>query len=321
MKVLVISGFLGAGKTTFIQELLRRVHRDFAIMENEVGALGVDGELLQNTDKAEPVKIVELTEGCICCTRQADFASSVLTIANTADPEVLIVEPTGVGELSKIIANIKKIEYEKIELLAPLVIVDGKNFFDSLNEYPALCTDQIQNASTIIVSKTETQSESDKLQIEQKIRELNHSAEILTEHYGKQNAAWWNALTEKGFGGKLSNAPSESEKFETVSLTPVSLTNCTQLLLFLSGVVSGIFGNIVRAKGFVKIGKAGFQFSVVGGQYSVSGFDETTETKAVFIGKNLNRAFLREVLQKPLYAVKIPRSMQNALSITPKAHS
>ena len=123
MKVLVISGFLGAGKTTFIQELLRRVHRDFAIMENEVGALGVDGELLQNTDKAEPVKIVELTEGCICCTRQADFASSVLTIANTVDPEVLIVEPTGVGELSKIIANIKKIEYENIELLAPLNIL------------------------------------------------------------------------------------------------------------------------------------------------------------------------------------------------------
>ena len=108
MKILVVSGFLGAGKTTFIRTLAERTKKDFAVMENEYGAVNVDGDLLEQTND---LNIWELTEGCICCSMQNDFATSILTIANTVDPEYLIVEPTGVGMLSKIIENIQKIEY------------------------------------------------------------------------------------------------------------------------------------------------------------------------------------------------------------------
>ena len=86
MKVLVISGFLGAGKTTFLKELAHRTHRDFAVMENEYGEVGIDGGVLEQDDPQEKLNIWELTEGCICCSRKADFATSVLTIANTVDP-------------------------------------------------------------------------------------------------------------------------------------------------------------------------------------------------------------------------------------------
>ena len=77
----------------------------------------MDGDLLEQT---KDLNIWELTEGCICCSMQNDFATSIQTIANTVDPEYLIVEPTGVGMLSKIIENIQKIEYERITLLEPL---------------------------------------------------------------------------------------------------------------------------------------------------------------------------------------------------------
>ena len=117
MKILVVSGFLGAGKTTFIRTLAERTKKDFAVMENEYGAVNVDGDLLEQT---KDLNIWELTEGCICCSMQNDFATSIQTIANTVDPEYLIVEPTGVGMLSKIIENIQKIEYERITLLEPL---------------------------------------------------------------------------------------------------------------------------------------------------------------------------------------------------------
>ena len=117
MKILVVSGFLGAGKTTFIRTLAERTKKDFAVMENEYGAVNVDGDFLEQT---KDLNIWELTEGCICCSMQNDFATSIQTIANTVDPEYLIVEPTGVGMLSKIIENIQKIEYERITLLEPL---------------------------------------------------------------------------------------------------------------------------------------------------------------------------------------------------------
>ena len=97
MKILIISGFLGAGKTTFIKEMSRKIQRDFVVMENEYGETNMDSAFLKGQ---ENLNIWELTEGCICCSTKSDFASSILTIANTLDPEYLIVEPTGVGVLA-----------------------------------------------------------------------------------------------------------------------------------------------------------------------------------------------------------------------------
>ena len=100
-------------KTTFIKEMAAKTGRDFVIMENEYGEAGIDSALLK---QEKNINVWELTEGCVCCTMKADFASSVLTIANTLDPEYLIVEPTGVGMLSSIIQNIRQISYERILL-------------------------------------------------------------------------------------------------------------------------------------------------------------------------------------------------------------
>ena len=123
MKILIISGFLGAGKTTFIKEMVKRCKGEFAILENEYSSLDIDSaKLTDNADKSK-INIWEMTEGCICCSTKGDFATSVLTIANALDPEYLVVEPSGVGMLGNVIDNIKQIEYERIGLLAPITIV------------------------------------------------------------------------------------------------------------------------------------------------------------------------------------------------------
>ena len=104
MRVLVISGFLGAGKTTFIQELVRRTGKDVVIYENEYGEADVDAQALRAD--VPDLKVWESVERCICCSGRQDFASSVLTISNTLDPDYLIVEPTGVARLSNVQGNV-----------------------------------------------------------------------------------------------------------------------------------------------------------------------------------------------------------------------
>ena len=101
MKILIISGFLGAGKTTFIKEMSRKVQRDFVVMENEYGETNMDSAFLKGQ---ENLNIWELTEGCICCSMKSDFASSVLTIANTLDPEYLYISGpvSQVGQISSV---------------------------------------------------------------------------------------------------------------------------------------------------------------------------------------------------------------------------
>ena len=160
-------------------------------MENEYGAVNVDGDLLEQTND---LNIWELTEGCICCSMQNDFATSILTIANTVDPEYLIVEPTGVGMLSKIIENIQKIEYERITLLEPLTILDGTMYDRCMFEFSEICEDQIQSAGRILVSKMEYAAENERCSLKQKLIALNPEAEICVSHYTEQGDDWWASL-------------------------------------------------------------------------------------------------------------------------------
>ena len=94
MKILIVSGFLGAGKTTYIKALAKHTKKDFAILENEYGAAGIDADRLRAEEGQSPVNIWEMTEGCICCSAKGDFSLSVLSIANTIDPEYLLFTRT-----------------------------------------------------------------------------------------------------------------------------------------------------------------------------------------------------------------------------------
>ena len=267
MKILVVSGFLGAGKTTFIRTLAERTKKDFAVMENEYGAVNVDGDLLEQT---KDLNIWELTEGCICCSMQNDFATSILTIANTVDPEYLIVEPTGVGMLSKIIENIQKSEYERITLLEPLTILDGTMYDRCMSEFSEICV----------------------------------------SHYTEQGDDWWDSLLTSYLDKEIPMKEERELDLENLGLTEVSLQSEQELILFLQGVVAGVFVDICRAKGYLPVGNGWLRFDVTDRTYSVTGIDTMPEAKAVFIGRQLKRNWLREVLQKELYVEVSKRAIR-----------
>lgn len=307
MKILVVSGFLGAGKTTFIRTLAERTGKDFAVMENEYGAVNVDGDLLGQTGS---LNIWELTEGCICCSMQTDFATSILTIANTVDPEYLIVEPTGVGMLSKIIENIQKIEYERITLLEPITILDGTMYERCMEEFSEICKDQIQAAGRILISKMEHAGADERSSLKQKLEVLNPEAGICVSHYTEQEDEWWDSLLTSFLDKELPIKEEQVLDLENIGLTEVSLQSEQELILFLQGVVSGVFGDICRAKGYLPAGSSWLRFDVTDRTYSITGVDAMPEAKSIFIGRQLKRNWLREVLQKELYAEPVKRAVR-----------
>lgn len=297
MKILIISGFLGAGKTTFIKELARRTKKEIAILENEYSDIGIDGDILKEDMKDEKINVWEMTEGCICCSTKKDFASSVLTIANAIDPEYLVVEPTGVAKLSNIIENISQLEYERISILSPITIVDAYSIDKLSVEFSDIYKNQLKNARTILVSKTENMSVEEKDALGSKILNINQDADVFTEHYSGFDISWWNDLLSTGYDGKkiLDDEKGEDDALDNFSIRGATLDDFQRIFFVLESLIRGEYGDIIRAKGSLKVDGVNVKFDVVDSKYSILIGAESSSQNLVFIGKNIKRQKLRKI--------------------------
>ena len=287
MKILIVSGFLGAGKTTFITALSRKTKKDFAVMENEYGEAGIDGELL----KHDRLKVWELTEGCICCSLKSDFASSILTIANTLNPEYLIVEPTGVGLLSSVITNIAKIEYEHIRLLSPLTLVDVHEAAANALAFREIFADQIKHSGLIVLSKTENASLQKIENAHSIIYSIHPAAKIADTPYENLPRDWWERLLLSPLASSTDvvSGSVNPPDLENVSIPDIHFDSIDALLTCVSALMRGRFGSVCRVKGFVPINGQWAKFDVVGSQYSIVECAPMSAPKAVVIGNALDK--------------------------------
>ncbi len=322
MKILVISGFLGAGKTTFIQTMSRKTGHDFCVYENEYAQADIDKALLSQT---AGLNIWEMTENCICCSGKQDFASSVLTISNTLDPEYLIVEPTGVAKLSAILNNLKKVEYERITLLPPVTIIDGTTLHRDLQGLGAIYQDQLITAPRIVVSKMEGASEAEKKAAWDLLHKQNSQAEIITSPYEQQPDAWWQSLLQDSPNGAYNfhpdkgRLPGQAPEIppETLSLADVQLPSPVHLISLLEMITFGVYGRIIRAKGFLPCGKEWYRFDIVDTTYSITGFTEQPQANVVFIGTDIHRQGLRQALSFDRPAMRYVPRKAHPLPSTP----
>ncbi|MBB5226484.1 GTP-binding protein [Treponema ruminis] len=304
MKILVVSGFLGAGKTTFIKTLSNKIDKKIAVLENDYAAVNIDEDILKNqTD----LSVWEQTEKCICCTGKSDFAMDILTISNTLNPDFLIVEPTGVGYLSKVIANIQKIEYEQISLLSPVTVVDPSAFANCIKNYGDLYRDHIKFAGTVVLSKCDLHLDS--LALEEtvsKIKELNPCANIIQTHYAYQGEEFWQGLFRKNLDGSVEIPPqsedglSEAElgtEFESLSIEDSEIPSAGRLVAFMENLIRSRYGKIVRIKGTVKCAGELLRVDFAGDKYFIEGAEESSRNCLVVIGKNLDFYSIKKRLE------------------------
>lgn len=304
MKVLVVSGFLGAGKTTFIQELARRTGRDFVVYENEYGQADIDSQVLREDSGLE---VWESQERCICCTGRQDFATGVLTIANTLDPEFLVVEPTGVARLSAVLENVDKVSYERISLLKPVCVVDWEACSAQREAYPDIFDDQLATADTVVVSKVPAGPEgrAGAEALAASIAAEKPGADVRALPFAEIEDGWWESLLHRDLdpdraAAPPAPAPEEGPGLETLAVGHASVPTVAHLAWLLDALVAGTFGAVVRAKGFVRTLDGLLRFDVVARRWAVTGAEElgeeldAEEARCVFIGRDLERNFLRE---------------------------
>lgn len=178
-KIDVISGFLGAGKTTFIKKLLDDVIRGekVVLIENEFGEIAVDGGFLKNSG----IEIKEMSQGCICCSLVGDFAKSLREILLNYSPDRIIIEPSGVGKLSDVLKAISDVESElNVENNSAVTVVDARKCKLYHKNFGEFFNNQIQFASTVVLSRTDV-AEKEKIdEAVSVIREINPTAFIIT---------------------------------------------------------------------------------------------------------------------------------------------
>lgn len=177
IKIDVISGFLGAGKTTLIKKLFESGFNGekIVLIENEFGEIGIDGGFL----KESGIEIKEINSGCICCSLVGDFATSMKEIIDTYHPDRIIVEPSGVGKLSDIINAIKELDADiKLNILA--TVVDGSKAKVYMKNFGEFFINQVDFADSVIINKIDKLNDEKLLEVVNLIKEKNPKANIIT---------------------------------------------------------------------------------------------------------------------------------------------
>ena len=308
VKIDIFSGFLGAGKTTLIKKLIEsgRYRENIAIVENEFGAVGIDGKILEKDN----VAVKEINSGCICCSVVGDFKEAILNVIENYKPKRIIIEPSGVAKLSEIINACKGgALLEKTSLNMIMVVVDSLKFDTYISNFSEFYRNQIVNAKTIVLSKTQNLDEVKLEELVKKIRKLNSKASIISTPWdhlkveGIISVAEGNIkedldtkvdLLKKSNGLKSMKSVNKghlaSDTFKTWSAETPKKFNIVELETKIKQLINeDKYGTVLRAKGIVQATEGKWiQFDYVPGEYAHSSIAAEPIGRLCVIGKDLN---------------------------------
>ena len=186
-KVDIFSGFLGAGKTTLIKKLIEEAYKgeQVVLIENEFGEIGIDGGFLRDAG----VEINEMNSGCICCSLVGDFGKALEKVLDQFHPDRILIEPSGVGKLSDIIQAVEDLDLDHVKLNGFTTVVDAKKAKIYMKNFGEFYNNQVEHASSIILSHTAGMDEEKLEKVVELLREHNEHAVIITTD--------WDALDGK----------------------------------------------------------------------------------------------------------------------------
>ncbi|MFR2043949.1 MAG: CobW family GTP-binding protein [Oscillospiraceae bacterium] len=182
-KIDIFSGFLGAGKTTLIKKMIAESYKGqkLVLIENEFGEIGIDGGFLQDSG----INITEMNSGCICCSLVGDFGKALKKVIAEYHPDRILIEPSGVGKLSDVIAAVSKVTNDEVTLGYTVAVADAGKVKVYMKNFGEFYNNQIETASTIILSRTDSIPQSKLDAAVAMLREHNSVATIVTTPWGE----------------------------------------------------------------------------------------------------------------------------------------
>ncbi len=183
-KIDIISGFLGAGKTTFIKKMLEDVFQGekIVLIENEFGEIGIDGGFLKNSG----IEISELNSGCICCSLVGDFGKNLREVMERFHPDRILIEPSGVGKLSDVMKSVEEVEVEnKVKLNGRITVVNAAKATKQMKAFGEFFNNQIEYATVVVLSRTQNVKPEQTEIVVKAIQEKNPKAAVITTSWDK----------------------------------------------------------------------------------------------------------------------------------------
>ena len=186
-KIDIYSGFLGAGKTTLIKKMIQEAYagQKLVLIENEFGEIGIDGGFLQDAG----INITEMNSGCICCSLVGDFGKALEKVIAEYAPERIVIEPSGVGKLSDVVAAVQKVTNADVQLGFTVAVVDGGKVKVYMKNFGEFYNNQVETAGTIILSRTDSIPQAKLDAAVALLREHNADATIVVAPWGELTGA------------------------------------------------------------------------------------------------------------------------------------
>lgn len=288
MKVTLVCGLLGAGKTSFIINFLKDADEKCVVLVNDFGRLGIDGEILSSGG----LETVTLPSGCVCCSLKTDMMDAIDKVVSEFSPEHLVIEPSGIAAPSGVLEALGPVQYEK---LAVVGIVDASEFAElyEMDVYGRFFTEQVSISDIVIVNKTDLAGEEKTAAAVSIIRRLNPTAKVIEAVNAEVNLEYFFiAHSQKDLMSTEAHL-----KFRTYSFRPRGQLSLGFVERLFKDMSEGRFGQIVRAKALLSTDKGPYRYDLSFSSINGSHFEkEITENLLVVIGNGLKFDDLGDLL-------------------------
>jgi len=293
MNVTIVCGLLGAGKTSYITNLLRDSTEKAVVLVNDFGSLGIDGKLISSSG----IEAVELPSGCVCCTLKPDLLDSIRKVTEEFSPDHLVIEPSGVASPSGVLEALEAVEHGRLMVVG---VIDASQYLELYDNdvYGSFFVEQISLSDLVVVNKTDLADERTRSDTVELVKKINPSA-VVIEAVGARVEA---VLPEMSAMRRPMSNPSEHRfEFRTFSFRPRGKLSFGFMESLFSEMAEGGYGGIVRAKALLNTDRGAFRFDLSYGNSDALPFEPgVRENLFVVIGNEVRHEDLSSMLLGPL---------------------
>ncbi len=286
MRTTIVCGILGAGKTSFLQNILRHTREKVAVLVNDFGDAGIDGEILS----VGGLDVIQLPSGCVCCTLRFDLIRTIEKVVDAWHPDHLMIEPSGVASPSGVLEALASLNVSPVTVVG---IVDASEFVDFYESemFGTFLVDQIVNADLVLINKTDLVDGQRVEATMNLVRKLNERAMVTATVH----AVIDEPLPIIGARRTPHERHAHSLDYETVSVTVKGPVRFQSVQRFFQDLAAGKYGRVARAKALVQTDHGPFRFDLASHRVDAAPFDHSIqENRVVVLGESLHGASIRK---------------------------